>query len=93
MTITWSLAFGCGQTQNRWQQKIHIKCWPFQWPCGYGGAMQYALPNGAHPWLHAKLLDASIWQVPAPYCPSGRHAQRIQKKTVTKHNFYLAFAR
>jgi hypothetical protein len=47
-------------------KKIHVKRWQFQWPCGYGGAMRGALPNGAHPWLHAKPLDAAIGQVPVP---------------------------
>ncbi len=41
-------------------KKIHVKRWQFQWPCGYGGAMWGASPNGAHPWLHAKPLDAAI---------------------------------
>jgi hypothetical protein len=52
--------------------KIHVKRWQFQWPCRYGGAIWGALPNGAHPWLHAKPLDAAIGQVPVPYCPGGR---------------------
>jgi hypothetical protein len=30
-------------------------------------------PDGAHPGLHSKPLDAAIGQVPAPYCPGGRH--------------------
>jgi hypothetical protein len=55
---------------NRWQN---------QWPCEYGGAMRGALPDGVHPWLHAKPLDAAIGQVPAPYCPSGCHGRRFQK--------------
>jgi hypothetical protein len=75
MTITWSLAYSCGQQQNPWRQKIHLKRWQFRWPCGYGGAMRGASPNGAHPWLHAKPLDAAIGRVPTPYCRSGRHGQ------------------
>jgi hypothetical protein len=45
-----------------------------------------ASPNGAHPWLHAKPLDAAIGQVPAPYCPGSHHGQRFQKekKNTTK---------
>jgi hypothetical protein len=34
--------------------------------------------------LHSKPLDAAIGQVPAPYCPDGRHGQRIRIKN-TKH--------
>ncbi len=60
--------------------KIHVKCWQFQWPCGYAGAMWGALPNGAHPWLHAKPLDAAIGRVPMPYCPGSRHGWRFQMK-------------
>ncbi len=39
-----------------------------------------ASPDGAHPWLHAKPLDAAIGQVPMPYCPGGRHCQRFWMK-------------
>ncbi len=34
-------------------------------------------PDGAHPWLHAKPLDATIGQVPAPYLPGGCHGRRF----------------
>ena len=40
-------------------------------------AMRVRLPDGAHPGLHLKPLDVAIGQVPAPYCPSGRHGRRI----------------
>ena len=33
--------------------------------------------------LHAKPLDATIGQVPALYCPGGRHGRRFQKKKTT----------
>ncbi len=80
MTITWSLAYGCGQQWNwRWQ-KIHVKRWQFRWPCGYGGAMRSALPDGVHPWLHVKPLDAAIGKVPTLYCPSGRHCRKFWMK-------------
>jgi hypothetical protein len=42
--------------------------------------MQGALPNGAHPWLHAKPLDAAIGRVPAPYCPGGCQGRQFQMK-------------
>ncbi len=79
-TITWSLAYGCGQQWNRQRQKIHFKCWQFWWPCGYGGAMWGTLPDGVHPWLHAKPLDAAIRQVPTRYRPGGRHGGRFRMK-------------
>ncbi len=60
--------------------KIHVKRWQIWWACGYGGAMRGASPNGAHPWLHAKPLDAAIGRVPAPYCPGGRHCQLFWMK-------------
>jgi hypothetical protein len=41
---------------------------------------QCALPNGAHPWLHEKSLDAAIGRVPASYPPGGRHGQRCRKE-------------
>ncbi len=71
--------------------KIHIKRWWFRRPCIYGGAIRGLLPNGAHPQIHAKPLDAAIRQVPAPYCPDSYHGWRLQKeeKTLTKHNLYL----
>ncbi len=84
MSITWSLAYGCGQQQNWRRQKTHFNCWQFWLPCGYGGAMRGTSPNGAHPWLHAKPLDAAIGQVPMRYCPGGRHSRWFwtkQKKT------------
>ncbi len=60
--------------------KIHVKRWQFWQPCRYGGAIQSALPIGAHPWLHAEPLDAVIRLVPMPYCPGGRHGWRFQMK-------------
>ncbi len=45
-------------------------------------AMQWydagASPDGSHPGLHLKPLDAAIGRVPAPYCPGGRHGRRIR---------------
>ncbi len=80
MTITWSLAYGCGQQWNRRRKQIHVKRWQFRWPCGYGGAMRGASPDGAHPWPHAKPLDATIGQVPAPYHLGGCHGWRFWMK-------------
>ena len=40
-----------------------------------------ASPDGAHPGLHSKPLDAAIGRVPAPYRPGGRHGRRFRKNT------------
>jgi hypothetical protein len=45
-------------------------------------AMQWY--DAGHIARHWKPLDAAIGQVPAPYCPAGRHGQRIRIKH-TKH--------
>jgi hypothetical protein len=42
--------------------------------------MRGTLPDGAHPWLHAKPLDAATGQVPTPYCPGGCHGRRFRMK-------------
>ncbi len=75
--------------------KIHVKCWQFWfwWPCGYGGAIWSALPNRAHPWLHAKPLDAAIGRVPAPNSPGGCHGRRfwMKHKNTNKTQFLPSF--
>jgi hypothetical protein len=45
--------------------------------------------DGSHPGLHLKPLDAAIRQVPAPYCPSGRHGDEFVEttQTLTKNYF------
>ena len=43
-----------------------------------------ALPDGAHPGLRSKPLDAAIGRLSAPYCPGGRHVRQIRMKP-TKH--------
>jgi hypothetical protein len=42
--------------------------------------MQGALPDGAHQWLHAKPLDATIGQVPMPYCLVAAIVNDFEKK-------------
>ncbi len=54
--------------------------WQFWLPCRRGDTMRWALSSGAHPWLHAKPLDATIGQVPTPYCPGGRHGRQFWMK-------------
>ncbi len=55
--------------------------------------MRGTSPNGGHPWLHAKPLDATIWQVPAPYCPGNRHGRqfRMKQKNTNKTHFFPSF--
>ncbi len=67
-------SYGYGQQRN-WLQKMQANWQRFQSPCRRGNTAQFASPNGAHPWLHAKPLDAAIGQVPTPYCPGGCHGQ------------------
>ncbi len=73
-------SYGYGQQCNQQLQKMQANWQQFQSPCHRGNMAQYASPNGAPPWLHAKPLDAAIWQVPAPYCLSGHHGRRSQMK-------------
>jgi hypothetical protein len=55
--------------------------------------MQGASPDEAHPWLHAKPLDATIGRVPASYCPGGHHGRqfRKEKKHTTKTQLLPSF--
>ncbi len=53
----------------------------FRWPWRCSGTMRGASPDGAHPELYSKPLDAAIGRVPAPYRPDGRHGRRIRLKT------------
>jgi len=46
-----------------------------------GNTTRGASPDGAHPGLHSKPLDAAIGRVPAPYRPGGRHGRRFRKNT------------
>ncbi len=58
--------------QANWRQ--------FWSPCRRSDTVRCASPDGAHLWLHTKPLDAAIRQVPAPYCPGGRHGWRFWMK-------------
>ena len=74
------VSYGYGQQRNQRLQKMQANQQQFRSPCHQDNMEQGASPNGAHPWLHAKLLDAAIGQVPAPYCPGSRHGQQFQMK-------------
>jgi hypothetical protein len=64
--------------------KMQANQWQFRLPWQCSGTTQGASPDGTHPGLHSKPLDAAIGQVPAPYHPGGHHGQRILIKH-TKH--------
>ncbi len=54
-----------------------------------GGITRGASPDGAHPGLHSKPLDAAIGRVPVLYCPSSRHGRQLWSKTQnTNRNFF-----
>ena len=80
ITMTMLFSYGYRWQRNQRLQKMQANWQQFQSPCHRGNMAQYASPNGAPPWLHAKPLDAAIWQVPAPYCLSGHHGRRSQMK-------------
>jgi hypothetical protein len=65
---------------------MHLQCGPFQWPCKLVGAIQTASPDVACPGLPQKPLDATIGQLLALYCPSGRQgsSKQIADKKWTK---------
>ncbi len=73
-------SYGYGRQWNQRLQKMQANWWQFWSPCRRGGMAWCALPNGAHPWLHAKPLDAPIGKAPAPYCPGGCHGWRFWMK-------------
>jgi hypothetical protein len=73
-------SYGYGWQWNQRLQKMQANWWQFWSPCCRGDIAQCALPDGVHPWLHAKPLDTAIGQVPALYCPGGCHGQEFQMK-------------
>ena len=95
MTITWSLVWGCGQQQNRQRQKIHVK------RCNFDGHADTVVQCRAHCPMERIRGFMQSHQMP----PMGKCLRRIapaaamvddfekKKKTLTKHNFYLAFSR
>ena len=76
LTVTWSLAYiMCKQKMTT--KKNAGKLLAILIAMQIGGEMQGTSPNGAHPGLHSKPLDATIGQVFALHRPGGRHGQRI----------------
>ncbi len=95
LIITMLFSYGYGRQQNWWLRKMQEN-WQWFWlPCRWGDTVQCALPDGAHPWLHAKPLDAAIRWVPALYCPGGRHRHgwrfRMKPKNTTKTQLLPSF--
>ena len=52
-------------------ERIHLHCRPFWWPCRGVEAIHAASPDEACPGLHRKPLGAAIGQLLAPYRPGG----------------------
>ncbi len=73
-------SYGYGWQWNQRLQKMQTNWRQFWSPCHQGNTAWCASPNGAHPWLHTKPLDAANGQVPKPYCRGGRHGWRFQIK-------------
>ncbi len=85
-------SYGYGWQQNRRLQKMQANRQRFQSPCHRGDTAWCTLPDGVHPWLHAKPLDAAIRQVPTPYCPGGHHGWRFwMKKNTNKTQLLPSF--
>ena len=86
-------SYGYGRQLNQRLQKMKANRWKFWSPCRRGNTAQCALPKGAHPWLHAKPLDATIGRVPPPYRPGGCHGWQfwMKHKNTNKTQLYLAF--
>ena len=78
MTITCYLAKVIVDDKINNDEQMHLVRHPFQWTQRCAGAIQTALPNAACPRLLQKPLDAGIWQLLAPYCPSGRQGSNQQ---------------
>jgi len=72
-------------------ERMHLHCRPFCWPCGGVKAVHAASPNAACPWLFRKPLYAAIGWLLAPYRPSGRQGDSKQNKDVICTHFYGRF--
>ncbi len=61
-------------------KKMQANWWRYWSPCRRGNTTKCAFPDGAHPWLHTKPLDAAIGQVTAPYCHGSYHGWQFWMK-------------
>ncbi len=73
-------SYGHGWQRNQRLQKIQANWQRFWSPCRRGNTAQCALPDGAHPWICAKPLDAAIGKMPASYWTGSRHGERFRMK-------------
>ena len=73
LTITWSLAYMVVANNKIDETKKSGKSMTILVAMVMQRTRRGTSPNEAHPGLHLKPLDAAIGQVPALYCPSGRH--------------------
>ncbi len=89
------VSYGCGQQQNQQWQKMQAHFWHFQLPWRWGSTTQGASPDGAHPGLYFKPLDATNGRVPAPYCPSRcqGHQFWMKPKTTNKTQLLASYLR
>ncbi len=81
-------SYGYGQQQNQ-QLQMQANWQQFWSPCCRGNMARCTLPNGAHPWLHMKPLDAAFGRMPTPHCPGGRHGWRFQMKPKNTNKMQL----
>ncbi len=86
-------SYGYGQQWNGRLQKMQANWRRFWSPCRQGNTAWCTSPDGVHPWLHAKPLDATIGQVPAPYCPGGCHGRQfwMKPKNINKTQLLPSF--
>ncbi len=75
---TWSLATITPSKNGGGDKQMHLRCRPFQWPCGGVEAIHLELPDAACPGLLWKPLDAAIGQPLAPYRLGGRQGNSKQ---------------
>ncbi len=73
-------SYGYGWQWNWHLQKMQANRQWFWSLCRRRDTARCASPNGAHPWLYSKPLDAAIGQVPMPHCPNGRHGRQFWMK-------------
>ena len=68
-------------------EQMHLRRRPFRWSCGGIEAINAASTNASCPGLLRKQLDATIWQLLAPYCPGGRQGDSKQYTDVICTHF------
>ena len=78
-------------TMKSMRQNIQANRWRFRLLCGCGGTTRGRSPDGAHPGLHSKPLDAAIGRVLVSHRRGGRNGRRFWSKTQnTNKKLFLA---